>query len=140
MTTTSSTDDGVSPELIERITERVRKEIVEHLKQTGNIEEQAKARPMRRDSSTSSTSSHPTGRMTPPSPTQCTTRPAVSPGPARRFSEREPEREPRKKTLELSTIDLKWGTLFSSEGIPTKRLGEFLRGLANHMVLSSESI
>ncbi|TVY56831.1 hypothetical protein LCER1_G002325 [Lachnellula cervina] len=128
--TTSSTDDGVSPELIERITERVRKEIVEHLKQTGNIEEQAKAQPMRRDSSTSSTSSHPTGRMTPPSPTQSTTRPAISPGSARRFS----EREPRKKTLELSTIDLKWGTLFSSEGIPTKRLGQFLRGLANHMI------
>ncbi|TVY48373.1 hypothetical protein LOCC1_G000943 [Lachnellula occidentalis] len=128
--TTSSTDDGVSPELIERITERVRKEIVEHLKQTGNVEEQAKARPIRRDSSASSTSSHPTGRMTPPSPIQYNAKPAISPGSGRRFS----DREPRRKTLELSTIDLKWGTLFSSEGIPTERLGQFLRGLANYMV------
>ena len=36
--------------------------------------------------------------------------------------------------LELSTIDQKWGRLFENDGTPTKRLGEFLRGLANHIV------
>jgi len=37
-------------------------------------------------------------------------------------------------TVELSTIDQKWGRLFDSDGNPTKRLGQFLRGLANHIV------
>jgi hypothetical protein len=36
--------------------------------------------------------------------------------------------------MELSTIDQKWGRLFNNEGNPTQRLGQFLRGLANHIV------
>jgi hypothetical protein len=36
--------------------------------------------------------------------------------------------------LELSTIDQKWGTLFDRDRNPTPRLGQFLRGLANHVV------
>jgi hypothetical protein len=39
-------------------------------------------------------------------------------------------------SLELSTIDQKWGRLFDSNGDPTQRLGQFLRGLANHIVCS----
>lgn len=35
--------------------------------------------------------------------------------------------------IELSVIDQKWGRLFD-EGRPTERLGQFLRGLANHIV------
>jgi hypothetical protein len=35
--------------------------------------------------------------------------------------------------IELSLVDQKWGSLFDERG-PTKRLGEFLRGLANHML------
>jgi hypothetical protein len=35
---------------------------------------------------------------------------------------------------ELSTIDLKWGTLFDGDLNPTPRLRQFLRGLANHIV------
>lgn len=37
-------------------------------------------------------------------------------------------------TVELSTIDQKWGRLFDSDEKPTQRLGQFLRGLANHIV------
>lgn len=36
--------------------------------------------------------------------------------------------------LELSTVDLKWGTLFDGDGKPTPRLKQILRGLANHLV------
>jgi hypothetical protein len=32
------------------------------------------------------------------------------------------------------SADLKWGKLFDDEGKPTKRLSQFLRGLANHIV------
>lgn len=37
-------------------------------------------------------------------------------------------------TVELSTIDQKWGRLFEGEHTATPRLGQFLRGLANHIV------
>lgn len=40
-------------------------------------------------------------------------------------------------TTELSTIDQKWGKLFESDGKPTQRLGQFLRGLANYIVSSA---
>ena len=55
-----------------------------------------------------------------------------------RFSDRSmPTRQSAARsysTTELSTIDQKWGRLFDSEGNPTQRLGQFLRGLANHIV------
>jgi len=55
-----------------------------------------------------------------------------------RFSDRGlPTRSSAARTysnVELSTIDQKWGRLFDGEGKPTKRLGQFLRGLANHIV------
>lgn len=41
-------------------------------------------------------------------------------------------------TTELSTIDQKWGRLFDSDGNTTTRLGQFLRGLANHIVSVEE--
>lgn len=55
-----------------------------------------------------------------------------------RFSERNtrPSAARTYSTLELSTIDQKWGRLFDSDGLPTKRLGDVLRGLANHIVSS----
>lgn len=37
-------------------------------------------------------------------------------------------------TAELSTIDQKWGTLFGADREPRPRLGQILRGLANHLV------
>ena len=141
--------------------------VLEHLKQTGSIDEQQKAPQMERVPSdkTSSSSSPPSnyqGVYTPPSPTQ-TTRPSFSsppPGPSRsppasplekptniRFPDRDREQERERErptrpaglartysTVELSTIDQKWGRLFDKEGNPTKRLGQFLRGLANHIV------
>jgi hypothetical protein len=60
-----------------------------------------------------------------------------------RFSNREPSIRPAAVSrgfsgVELSTIDHKWGRLFDSEGNPTQRLGQFLRGLANHMVGSMD--
>lgn len=56
-----------------------------------------------------------------------------------RFSDREPRTRPAGASrsysnLELSTIDKRWGRLFDSEGDPTERLGQILRGLANHIV------
>lgn len=37
-------------------------------------------------------------------------------------------------TVELSTIDQKWGRLFEGEHTATLRLEQFLKGLANHIV------
>lgn len=96
---------------------------------------------------------------TPPSPAS-TTKPSFSPPPTEpmrsppaspplekpsvRFNDRDRDRgyndRPAQKvhrtysTLELSTIDQKWGRLFDNESRPTERLGQFLRGLANHIV------
>lgn len=57
-----------------------------------------------------------------------------------RFTNRDPKPRPSGprtfSQLELSTIDLKWGQLFENNGTPTLRLGQFLRGLANHIVWS----
>ncbi|KAN0113022.1 hypothetical protein V8E51_005973 [Hyaloscypha variabilis] len=127
----------VTPELIAEITERVKKEVVEQLsKQTGS-----------EVSNKSSSSSSPPPTHTPPSPTQYS-KPAYAPPPPMmasppsspldrpsvRFSDRRPGVARTYSTAELSTIDQKWGRLFDSEGTPTKRLGEFLRGLANHII------
>lgn len=132
--------------------------VLEHLKQTGTIDDQTRAPPMQRDPSnkSSSTSSPPpTARRvyTPPSPSlptktnapQYTAEPMRSPPrsplekPAGvRFSAREFSSRPTAgrtySTTELSTIDQKWGRLFDKEGNATTRLGQFLRGLANHIV------
>lgn len=55
-----------------------------------------------------------------------------------RFSDRSAAARPTGNrtysTMELSTVDQKWGRLFESDGKPTQRLGQFLRGLANHIV------
>lgn len=155
--------EAVSPELIahltEQISKKVKEDLVEHLKQTGTIDDQARSQPMQRElsgKSSSTSSPPPTGRYTPPSPSQ-STRPFVNPQPQPpppppmsppkspverpsgvRFSDREPRARPAHgrtySTMELSTIDQKWGRLFDSNGIPTQRLGQFLRGLANHIV------
>ena len=54
-----------------------------------------------------------------------------------RFSDRSAAARPTGNrtfsTTELSTIDQKWGRLFENDGKPTQRLGQFLRGLANHI-------
>lgn len=137
--------------------------VVEHLKQTGNIDDQPRAPPLQRAPSnkSSSTSSPPPNNRrvyTPPSPTQ-PSRPVNVPqqpmeparSPARsppsspgekpsgvRFSDRSLPTRPGASrtysTVELSTVDQKWGRLFENEGKPTQRLGQFLRGLANHIV------
>ncbi|RDL39010.1 uncharacterized protein BP5553_03350 [Venustampulla echinocandica] len=152
---------AVPPEIIaaitEQVTEKVKRELVDHLKQTGSIDDQLKADPMQRQTSnrSSSTSSPlPTMRRvyTPPSPSQ-SSRTAYAPPPsmehtrspprsppekpnAVRFSDREPRARPARtfSTADLSTIDQKWGRLVDSEGTPTQRLGQFLRGLANHII------
>ncbi|KUJ18293.1 uncharacterized protein LY89DRAFT_45107 [Mollisia scopiformis] len=150
--------DGVSPDLIAAITEKVKKELLEHLKQTGSIDDQTRAPPMQRDPSnkSSSTSSPPpTARRvyTPPSPTipvktnaaPYAAEPIRSPprspqekASGVRFSDREFSSRPTAgrtySTTELSTIDQKWGRLFDRDGNATTRLGQFLRGLANHII------
>ncbi|KAH8590450.1 hypothetical protein B0O99DRAFT_521281, partial [Bisporella sp. PMI_857] len=155
---------GISPELSAAITEKVKKELMEHLKQTGTPVDSQKqhccnAIIHRRD--------HDQHRLPPqlleksPSPVQHT-KPAYPPAPAVesypseplkpqpsspvekpsnvRFSDQlqtqpRPAGGPRSfSSLELSTIDQKWGRLFDSNGDPTQRLGQFLRGLANHII------
>ncbi|EPE27303.1 hypothetical protein GLAREA_03218 [Glarea lozoyensis ATCC 20868] len=165
MSTTSMDSDSsehVSAETIAAITERIKQEVLEHLKQTGSMDGQPKAEPMQRRSSTrsASTSSHrsvsppstrrvytppspvlPSKSAYPPPPPMARKSPPVSPtdkGPGVRFTNREPKTRPAGtrtfSQLELSTIDLKWGQLFENDGTPTPRLGQFLRGLANHIV------
>lgn len=173
----------VSPELIAAITERVKKELVQHLKsanaedddkktpqpavaepvkkpsKSATVEDEPEAPVLQRQQSNKSQSSTasppPSARRayTPPSPTQAA-RPSHNLAP-RSESSRSPPRSPSEKpsgvrfsdrplprpgagrtfsNMELSTVDQKWGRLFDSEGNPTQRLGQFLRGLANHIV------
>lgn len=156
-----SSQNGVSPELMERITEqiteKVKKELFEHFKQTGNIEE-PKPTPMQRAASNKSNSTSspppPIRRVyTPPSPAQVPQNHSPPMGPSRsppaspldkpsgvRFSNQDPKvNRPSAglrtySSLELSTIDKRWGRLFDNEGSPTERLGQILRGLANHLI------
>lgn len=51
-----------------------------------------------------------------------------------RFSNRLPHVAGATSKVELSIIDQKWGRLFDNKGTPTKRLGQFLRGLANYII------
>jgi hypothetical protein len=140
--------------------------VLEHLKQTGSGDGQPRAEPMQRRASTRSAStssrrsvSPPSNRRvyTPPSPIQPSKSaypppppmgsrrsPPASPvekQPGVRFTNRDPKPRPAGtrtfSQLELSTIDLKWGQLFENDGTPTPRLGQFLRGLANHIVCRS---
>lgn len=133
---------------------------MEHLKQTGSVDDQAV--PLQREASnrSNSTSSPPpssdTARRvyTPPSPAQPPRQSTYIPQPSNE-SARSPPTSPLDKpsgvrfssdrarpsgaprtfsTVELSTIDQKWGRLFDSDEKPTQRLGQFLRGLANHIV------
>ncbi|CAL3972824.1 unnamed protein product [Diplocarpon coronariae] len=177
--------EGVSPELIAAITESVKKEVLEQLKQTGSVDIPSHGPPMQRGASnkSSSTSSPPpiARRVyTPPSPNQAgrqtyaqsyvppsaesvqsyPSSPSEEPAGGNLASDRGPPApaSPLDKssgvrfsdhtiparpaggdrtysTLELSTVDQKWGRLFEKDGKPTQRLGQFLRGLANHMIV-----
>jgi hypothetical protein len=54
-----------------------------------------------------------------------------------RFSTRDPSIRPatnKVSAAEFSPVDLKWSHLVDENGKATPRLGEFLRGLANHIV------
>jgi len=133
--------------------------VVEHFKLTGSVDDQPKPSPMQQapsNKSSSTSSPPPTARgvYTPPSPTQApkptnVVPPAMEPGRSPpssplekqsgvRFFDRSPPIRatvPRTySNMELSTIDQKWGRLFDNEAKPTQRLGQFLRGLANHIV------
>lgn len=138
--------------------------VFDHLKQTGGFDDQPRASYMQREQSerSDSTNQSPTPSdnrrvYTPPSPTS-TTKPSFPPPPTEpmrsppaspssdkpfaRFNDRDRgynDRPAQKvhrtySTVELSTIDQKWGRLFDSDSRPTERLGQFLRGLANHIV------
>ncbi|KAI9055854.1 hypothetical protein LZ554_000793 [Drepanopeziza brunnea f. sp. 'monogermtubi'] len=173
--------DGVSPELIAAITEKVKREVFEQLKQTGAVEMPSQAPPVHREGSSDTSSPPPTARRvyTPPSPTQKSRQtyaqsympptvesvrsspgsPLEEPAGGNRFADRQPlapSSPPDKpsgvrfsdrgvptrpaggnrtySTMELSTIDQKWGRLFETDGKPTKRLGQFFRGLANYII------
>ncbi|KAB8290240.1 hypothetical protein EYC80_011108 [Monilinia laxa] len=156
--------DTVSPEIIAAITEKVTRKLFDQLKQTGAFDDQPRASYMPREQSekSNSTNQSPTPSdhrrvYTPPSPTS-TTKPSFPPPPTEpmrsppaspssdkpfvRFNDRDrgyndrptPKVHRTYSTVELSTIDQKWGRLFDSDSRPTERLGQFLRGLANHIV------
>lgn len=42
--------------------------------------------------------------------------------------------EPRKASVELTAIDMRWGVLFSKDGSHTKRMEHVVRGLANYII------
>ncbi|RFU26035.1 hypothetical protein B7463_g10305, partial [Scytalidium lignicola] len=142
----SSSHNGVTAELIAEITEKVKREIFETLKKTGSVDEALKSPPLQRtlsNKSSSTSSPPPTSHRvyTPPSPAQTPkqtsptmesarlqpTSPSEKP-PGVRFSNRELPRPA------MSAVDQKWGRLFDSDGNHTPRLGQFVRGLANHLV------
>lgn len=142
--------------------------VVEHLKQTGTLEDQPKTSTVRptasnKTSETSSPTQGPKRVYTPPSPIVHNSKPPAAAefmdhrySPPGSLADRtgvhfENGRLPTDgaggnytarpgiprtySTVELSTIDQKWGRLFEN-GEPTARLGQFLRGLANHIVCS----
>ncbi|KAG4438865.1 hypothetical protein IFR05_005654 [Cadophora sp. M221] len=103
--------EGLSPELIAEITEKIKKEFREHFEATGNI--------------------IPTdniGKLYEPEPEQGS-------------SEHEPSKqEPSLRQEDTKTVDpisRRWGILFDPEGKPTQRLGQFLRGIANNLIVES---
>jgi hypothetical protein len=149
----------ITERVTERVTVRVRKEGTHHmllyaapsLANSLHIVFEELSKQTSTDgeiSNKSSSTSSPPPTNTPPSPTQ-SAKPAYAPPPPMeprpppsspldkpsvRFSDRRPAVSRTYSTAELSTIDQKWGRLFDKEGTPTKRLGEFLRGLANHII------
>lgn len=42
--------------------------------------------------------------------------------------------EPRKASVELTAIDMRWGVLFTKDGSHTKRMEHVVRGLANYII------
>ncbi|KAH8811760.1 hypothetical protein F5884DRAFT_288843 [Xylogone sp. PMI_703] len=137
---------GVTAELIAEITEKVKREIFESLGKTGKVDDIPKSIPLQRSHSSSTSSPPPTSRRiyTPPSPahTPKQTSPTmesaklhpISPleKPQVRFSNRELPRPA------MSAVDQKWGKLFDADGNHTPMLGQFLRGLANHLIRELE--
>lgn len=160
----SMSHDGVSPEVIAAITEKIKKEgmfvslynvnqsltlsnhtitVFEHLKQTGTVEDPSKVPPLQRQPShRSNSTTSPQTRHTDPVPMESKRSPPSSPidkPSGVRFSDRGPPRPTGNRTYstaELSAVDQKWGRLIDNEGRPTQRLGQFFRGLANHIVSS----
>ena len=154
----NAVDDQKTTPLQPAATEPVKKST-----KAATVEDEPEAPPLQRELSNKSNISHssttssppPTARRvyTPPSPSQ-PPRSSHAPGPQSESS-RSPPRSPSEKpsgvrfsdrplprpgsgrtysNMELSTIDQKWGRLFDNEGNPTQRVGQFLRGLANHIV------
>lgn len=66
-----------------------------------------------------------------------TTRPGPAPlNSSRNQSRPRPAAPPRHSTGDATTLEKIWQPLFSPDGLPTARLGQFLRGLALHIVSS----
>ncbi|CZR58510.1 uncharacterized protein PAC_08402 [Phialocephala subalpina] len=132
------TDFEVDPAVIAAITEKVKKEVLEHLRQTSpedgpHVEIHAPPTPSQ---STDPEMSHPRQRLkvhTPVLPAS-----SVRPDQQRKgiqFGERgDRVPNPRVPLEEWSPIDQKWGRLFDGKGNPTPRLGQLLRGIANLII------
>ena len=134
---------GISPELIAQITQNV----IQQLKATETAQTPVTAMP-----GSPSTQDSPTRVYTPPSPQKHNDVYDTSTGGTRgpplaersraesnlstandsNTRPRQPQREPTVE--ETTTLEKIWGKLFDDEGQPTARLGQFLRGLAIHLV------
>lgn len=159
----------VDPALIAQISEQVRRQVIDSLKESGITGSVPVPKPQSPTSSTSA-SFPPRDVYTPPSPdrrdvpTRSSNSPDLSSHDGERFtssttprngdqrrqrtmstsssntgteagSRQRPAPAERQATeVEYTTLEKIWQPLFGVDGLPTVRLGQFLRGLANHIV------
>jgi hypothetical protein len=76
--------------------------------------------------------SRPSPRSTPPPTGRRASISSQESGPSHLTRPRPPDRDAT--VMEMSTLERIWGTLFEDRQRPTKRLGQFLRGIAVHLV------
>ncbi len=165
--TTHAADSGIPPELLERLTSQITANIIKELK-TSNLQPTSSNASHVADNSSSTAGSPPMGRAsvyTPPSPYRHA---EEFPQPSPRKSDRAtppPERRPspmsqndhaddsdsregrsvRPKapqristTGDMTVLEKIWGKLFTEDNEATARLGQFLRGVAVHLIEAYE--
>ena len=160
---THAADQGIPPELLERLTSQITANVIKELK-SSNLQSASSNPSHAADNGSSTGGSPPMGRAsvyTPPSPNRAADefpQPSprksdrASPPPDRRTSPFSPSEHaedsdareghqlrPKAPTRVSTTGDMTvlekiWGKLFLANGEPTPRLGQFLRGIAVHLI------
>lgn len=82
----------------------------------------------------SSPRKRPTVRFSDRGPVILHGRPSLAPPSSEPATPKQESPEVSSGGSQMSAVDLKWGTLFDGNGEPTRRLGEFLRGIANYLI------